>query len=476
VSEPTHTADPPVDRVGHLIRTVVPLLGILVLSGLAARQATYRLNNDDTFFQLRFGQEFLDGWSLTDPGSVTEFGTRDWVPTQWAAQILMAGIEDVGGVAAVAWLAGVLYLSYALALYLACRQEAAPLIAVLVSATAFGASAQGLSARPQLFSFIFVTITVAAWLRTTRDGKVRWWLIALTWAWATLHGMWPVGVVIGMTVVLGAMLDGKLRGAALARQLAVPLGSVLAAGLTPVGPALLKEILVVGSRSAYFAEWGPTEFLQPQPLAFVVLLAAVVARLARSERADWIDILLVLQAAGWAIYSARTVPVAAALLAPVAARALAGLTTPADPRVKDRRVAVGAWAAGIAVLALLTPRTVEVGLERPEWQDAALADLPEGEPLLSEWGWGGFLMWKHPQLELVIHGYGDVFTTEELDRNVRLTRLRPEWIEDVERTGARYALLDPESPLAYALVESLDWTVVHESDEAELLRAPDSSG
>ena len=33
---------------------------------------------------------------------------------------------------------------------------------------------------------------------TAEDGKLRWWLVPLTWAWANLHGMWSVGIIIGI--------------------------------------------------------------------------------------------------------------------------------------------------------------------------------------------------------------------------------------------------------------------------------------
>ena len=65
------------------------------------------LTNTDTYFHLRFGHEFLDGgWSLCDPGSVSSFGTNDWVPTQWLPQVVMAQIEDWFGLAGVAWFQG----------------------------------------------------------------------------------------------------------------------------------------------------------------------------------------------------------------------------------------------------------------------------------------------------------------------------------------------------------------------------------
>src|SRR3954462_5241761 len=55
-------------------------LALLIAMG---RAVATPLSNTDTYFHLRFGAEFLDGWSLGHPGSVSSFATASWVPTQW---------------------------------------------------------------------------------------------------------------------------------------------------------------------------------------------------------------------------------------------------------------------------------------------------------------------------------------------------------------------------------------------------------
>ena len=70
------------------------------------------LTNTDTYFHLRFGQEFLDGWSLRHPGQRQHVrDPADWVPTQWLSEIVMAKTEDWFGLAGVAWLSGLLQIA-----------------------------------------------------------------------------------------------------------------------------------------------------------------------------------------------------------------------------------------------------------------------------------------------------------------------------------------------------------------------------
>lgn len=467
------TASRRADPVSWVVRHAAPLLAVAVLVGLAVRHAMRPLRNDDTFFHLRYGAEFLGGWSLDEPGSVTDYATRDWVPTQWLPQVALAKLEELGGLAAVSWVAGLAFVAYAVVLYLAARQEAPALVAVLMATLAFIASGQGLSARPQMLSYLLVAVVVAAWLRSCRDGRVRWWLVPVTWLWAMCHGMWPVAVVIGAVAVIGGRLDGTFRGGLLLRQAAVPLLSVVIAALTPLGPRLIGEVIVVASRGAYFAEWGPPKFTEPFALTVVAVLGVTVLLLVHRGPVSWTHTLLLLVAGGWAIYSMRTTPVAAAMMAPLGAAALARLLPKRPDGGHDRWLAVAMGGAGLALLAALVPPSAEAGPERPVWVDSTLDDLPAGTRLLNSWDWGGWLMYRHPQLELLMHGYGDSFTTDELDRNVDITRVQPGWHDLVEDVDADYALVDPGSPLGYALVEALGWRVVQDSEHMQLLAPPE---
>src|SRR3954469_5615209 len=93
-------------------RTVAPrvaplLVLVVVLTSLVVNSAQ-PLTNTDTYFHLRFGQEFIGGWSLRHPGSVSTFATRPWVPTQWLPEIVMARTEQWFGLAGLAWLSGLM--------------------------------------------------------------------------------------------------------------------------------------------------------------------------------------------------------------------------------------------------------------------------------------------------------------------------------------------------------------------------------
>ena len=442
--------------------------------GWLAVMAARPLDNLDTYFHLRFGHEFLTGhWSLRHPGSVSSFATADWVPTQWLPQVVMAQLEEWFGLPGVAWLSGFLFLSLALTVYWTCRRQAEPVVAALLVVLTLVACTPGMSMRPQLISYILVLVTTGAWLRARDTGRAPWLLVPVTWAWTMCHGMWPVGIVIGLVAVAGLVLDRRQPWPVLARMAAVPVLSALASLLTPVGPGLFPAVLRVSSRREYFYEWGRPDFTEVYCVVLLALLAlAVLPRLLRRKVA-WFDLALVALAALWAAYSLRTVPVAACLAAPLAAAALQPWlgVRPVVPRA-ERVLAIGGYVAALVALALVVPHPAAEPRDHPAWEDMALDELPDGTTILADSGYGGFLMWRHPQLDLVAHGYGDTFTDDELERNADIDAVRDGWVGLVRAADVDYALLPPDSPLGHGLRVEEHWVVVHHSDDLELLRPP----
>jgi hypothetical protein len=374
--------------------------------------------------------------------------------------------------AGVAWLSGLLQVLLFLGVYAAVRSRAEPLVAMPVTAVALCAMQSGLSMRPQVTSYLLTAVVVAAWLRTLDDHRLRWWLVPLVWLWAMLHGMWPVALMVGALATLGLTLD-RAPARVVVRAAGLTLACALSAAVTPVGPALYGGVVAVGDRTAYFAEWLPPDWISWDSSAFAVLLAATLVGLWRRRDNSWTETLLIVLAGVFAAYSVRTVPVGAAMLAPLSAGPLQSLAGRRSPWTTWERWAVlGGSTLALVALGLAVPYTSQRPLAEPAWTDPALGALPPGTKVLDDWSLGGYLMWRYPRLDLVMHGYGDTFTTAELSRNNGLILLAPGWQHDVHETGARVAVLRPWSRLASQLALREGWRVVHRSDSLEMLEAP----
>src|SRR4051794_31624616 len=146
------------DRLLGRARTLVPPLVLVGTLGTLVVNCARPLTNTDTYFHLRFGEEFLNGWSLRHPGSVSTFATRDWVPTQWLSEIVMARTEQWWGLAGLALLSGILQIALMVVLYAIARRRADAWLAMPVTAVALRAMQYGLSMRPQVVSYVLVAV------------------------------------------------------------------------------------------------------------------------------------------------------------------------------------------------------------------------------------------------------------------------------------------------------------------------------
>ncbi len=454
------------------IRRVLPLAGLAaIVAALVALQGVPSVGAD-AWLHLRLGHEFLDGWSLSHPGHLGVYDSADWYPTQWASQVAMAWIDDRFGIGGVMWLAGTAILALPVVLYLVCRRWAAPLPTVLAVGVAVCAAAPGFSARPQVVSYLLIAVVMGAWLETVHDGRPRWWLVPLAWVWVPLHGMWIVGITIGVAAVVGMALTREHGRTTLLRLASIPVLSALVAFATPLGVHVIDGVVAVGSRNDALTEWDPPDFTSPNALFLVLMIVVVLVVRLRGDALDWPTLMLLGLAMAWGLYTLRTTIVAAVMLAPLLAMALQNLV-PAIGRPGRREVGLIAAVAvlGSAAMALVAVQRDDDTVVA-DWVDARLAAMPPGTKVLNDWELGHYTMAHHPQIQLVMHGYVDMFTADELERNLRIAKVQPEWDTSVADLDVDYGFVDPDSAMGYALVHQLGWTEVEGDDDFVLLTPP----
>lgn len=454
-----------------LVRRVLPMIGLLVILASLVRGQRPPVPEGDTYFHLRMGDEFLGGWSITRPGHLSPFDSADWIATQWLSQLAMSWMSDAAGLAGVLWAAGVLMIVLVLAVYCSCRVWAAPLPAALVTGMVYVAAAPGLSARPQLISYLMVMVVTAAWLATGRDGRPRYWLVPLSWLWVPLHGMWIIGIIIGFAAVLGLALERRFGTKELVRLASIPILSGLVVLLTPVGTDAYRSLLVVGTRATYFAEWASPDLLTISGVTMLTMIALVVLVGLRRDPLAWHLICLVAVAAAWGLYSERTVPVAALMIAPLTARAVQSFLPPTITMRPFELATIGALAiVSISALGVVLAERADDAVV-PPWLDARLEAMPGETRILNDWDSGAYFLWRHPEKYFVMHGYGDVFTDAEIVRNADIMRLQPEWDQEIRRLRVDVAVLPRETPLEYSLSQVLCWRTL-EGDEEFVLMVP----
>jgi hypothetical protein len=287
--------------------------------------------------------------------------------------------------------------------------------------------------------------------------------------------MWPVGIGLGFVALLGIVLDHSVSRRLVLRATLVPLGSAVAAALTPIGPALYGAVLGVGDRARFFSEWQSPDYNNvPAAKALAACLVITLLVMLRARRSGWTHILFLIVAGGCAVQSYRTLPIAAIILLPLACAAGQSLmkSSARAPGRVEVVSSLGVAALVLAVLAVMVPRTSDQPPAQGAWVSPALSALPAGTGVLTSWEEGSYLMWAYPQLDPLMHGYGDTFTLSELQRNKDIVTLQPGWDAELRRTDVTIAVLDPDSQLAFALRHQEGWNVEHRSSDLEMLRAP----
>ena len=235
------------DPIAREPQWMIGVLALLAL-GLTVRVGTRAIGDPDIWWHLKTGQYVLGGGPFSGPDPWVPFATRPFVLTQWLPEVVAQKGYELAGLPGVAWLrcAGMLMLLGAL--LWACRRVADSVPALMAALTAMLGAGASLTERPQLVSFILLTVTLAAWWQTAKDLRPRWWLIPLTWVWACSHGLWSVGIAVGGVVILGLAIDRRLDRRTAVRLMLVPALSLVAAALTPVGPRLLLSPFDVSRR------------------------------------------------------------------------------------------------------------------------------------------------------------------------------------------------------------------------------------
>lgn len=452
----------------------MPFVLVLGLMGVATQQGLRPIGDPDTWWHLRLGDEIWRTWNFTDPAPWTRFATQHWVTTQWLPEVVASRVEHFFGLPGVVWLfcAGLVLLTAVL--YLVCRREGGVLAAAVATVVAFAGMSATLTPRPQLVSFILLLIVTSAWLRTAKDLRPRWWLIPISWLWACSHGMWFSGVAVGAVVVVGLILDRRIRGGTTLKMLAIPVSSLLVAVMTPAGPKLLLSPFAVGGITQYITEWVPPSIHDLSPAATAVMIGFVAVAWARGRQIAWTKISLLLLATCWALLSVRTVTLGAAMTAPLMAAALQSLLPGHAPKISQREVAAlgGGIVACMVAVTLLLPGSMGTPANVPNALNASLDRLPPHTVIFNDSVLGGWLLWRHPMLEPVIDGRAEAFPTAQIEGYINTSRVGAGWERFLETTNSTHALVEEGSPLATALDERLHWRSLGRDDGYVLMEAP----
>ena len=448
----------------------------LVVVATTTRVGLRAVSDPSPWLHLRVGQFVLDGGRFGLPDPWAPYPTRPYVPTEWLPSILAAKLYALAGLPAIAWMrcASILLLLTATLWCTRHLTSAVPsLLAAFVSVLAAG---EGMTERPQAISLVLLAITVGAWWRTSEDLRPRWWLIPLTWIWASSHGLWVVGLGFGVVMVAGLAIAHRLDRRQTRRLLAIPALGVVAAALTPIGPRLLLTPLTVSANGRDFVgEWQSTSIRDPYAILALLMIAVVLLGWIQSRVVPpWWQIAVAALSLVSTLAMTRTIAVGAVLAAPLLALALQQrLKTSVNP--STRRAVLGwlALVAAAAVIALpIAAIIAKAPIGMPEGLRPQLSAIPAGTVILCEDDKTGWLLQTEPQLAPAIDIRTEIYSPAHLRAYIRTMAVEPGWQDFITSTRSTYALVAQRSSIATALSERLGWQPIGSDSGYVLLAAP----
>jgi len=456
---------------------------------------------------------YRDLFSYSKPDSI-------WYAWEWLADVVFAGLNKVGGLAAVSLFAMLLIaVTFALVFRLA-RRKSNAVLAITVTVLAMAGSSIHWLARPHLYTLLFAVIFLSA-LDRVRDGHTKVagipWLVllpVLTVLWSNLHGGFPVGMVLisvfGVAELLRFLLaaGGEGRAAVFAQA-----GKYFLSALACLAASLLNpytyhlhvhvwQYLRDPYLSERIMEFLSVSFHHPIAIFFETMLAGgVLAAAWYAKRGNYAEPLLFLLWAHAALLSARNIPIFMIVVAPmVAAAADAGMRNLAAApvaawlrnltarinrmmRETSETDAIGRWhlasLAGVALVAALLyaphpPKGFRAEFDPTRYPaDAvsALRQYPAARVFTFD-QWGDYLIYRlYPRSRVFVDGRSDFYGEDFETKMLQVLNVNYGWDQTLARFAVDTVLMPPNSPLTGALKESCRWRVVYDDGVALVFRA-----
>ncbi|PWH14610.1 MAG: hypothetical protein DDG60_07605 [Anaerolineae bacterium] len=461
-----------------LLDWLIPVLVFFLLSRTPA--------DADMWWHLRAGKEMWENQQilLTDTFSYTQAG-NPWVNAFWLAEILLYGIYQLGGFLGLSlFVACMAALTFGV-LYFRVRQQA-PWSGALITLLAAITAAPVWGPRPQLFSFLLLTILDLLLAHPNHHLLRRVIMIGLLFAlWANLHGGWIWGILLLIAHLAGHLFE-SLQTQSISRstifrllqQSAILLTAGLAVGLNPNGLWLWRLPFHTVNVSMQIQEWLSPDFhrVDFHPMLWMLFLLLGSLNFGK-ERLQWAELFKIIGFVYLTFVAQRNIAPFAIVTAPVLARTthsafqtlgLYFLTAqpvrrPVNTIFNALLVLVLLGLALFRLHLLSTPALVEK--DYPAKAVAWLKTQSFSGPLFNSYNWGGYLTWSLPEMPVYIDGRADLYGEAMLREWHAIVGGTPHGLTALEKRQIKVILLEPTWPVV-RLLPTQGWSEVYRDETA----------
>ena len=348
------------------LERVLGLSVVLVGVGIGAQ----KLGDNSFLTHLATGRQMLDHGVVREDVFTWTSGGESLVVQSWLASLLYGLVDELGGFHGLRILMAVSTGVLAGLLWLLTDRNSSVLIRAAVMVPMLWIGLHAWTERPLLIAFVLLALMLVI---AEGRGDPRW-LVIVGVVWISVHGSWPLGLMILGARWFGSRIDRAAGGDPVTTEwrdrdvdsaIWLSVGVVLAGIVNPYGPRLLLfpfDLLGRHETLRHVSEWQASGFESTWSQAFLVLVVVVVIA---ARRARWQRIVPTLVIVVMALLSSRNIPVAVITMMPLRGEGLP------QPRPTDRNytssavhLASRALTALVIALPLIAIRGPHVDMKR----------------------------------------------------------------------------------------------------------------
>jgi len=471
-------------------RVLILLVTLYLPAVLVGLQAVV---DTDIWWHLRTGQWIVEHRAVPTVDPFSTYGQgKPWIEYSWLFDLTVYGLYRLFGLRGIAVYGFVACLAIVVALSrLLGRIEPRPARVAALTSIALVSMVPILSPRSYLVSIVAFIVVLDAVLRARSAPRTRalGWLPVVFALWANIHIQFVYGLAILAVATLDSMVprrasDEAWRGPSLRTWLLVDVLCLLATLATPYHIRIYGVLRDVSAQTGVYYFNLEMQAMQFREVWHWVTLGLVLAAAFMAGRRPPSRFLAVISAMGvfvsfrsgrdvWFVVVCAAVVLATAGRAPAVASAVA---SPVRAGTRWRAVAVATIAFAM-LLARQSGAVLDARVRREFPVDAATAVVAGRYhgPLYNHFNWGGYLIWRLPDMPVSMDGRSHVHGDARIVQSMRTWAGVGDWRADPELTAAGVVIAAVDSPLASLLGRDEDFREVYGDSVARVFvpaRAP----
>jgi len=421
----------------------------------------------DIWWHLRTGQWIVQHGTVPTVDSFTssEAG-RPWIAYSWLFDVVVYGLYAAVGIRGLLVYEFLLVLATLLALlHLVTPGEPRPTRAAALTAVAFLAMTGLFGPRSFLVSIVFFAVVVRSVLVAYRSGRARtlFLLVPLFAVWANVHVQFIYGLAILAFVTADVAVARwwerrDISPLPLRTLIVVDAACVAATLLTPYHVHLYRVLFGLGRQTGVYSliiELRAAQFVGLHDWAALGLALAAAFALGRGGHPRFLVLLFAIGV--WVSFRSNRdvwflVVCATAILVTTETRP--AVTVPWSHSRRARLTAAVAVTVVFVVLLVTRSRATLEAKTSEVFPDAAAATIQTGHhpgPLYNHFNWGGYLIWRLPELPVSMDGRSNLHGDDRIVRSMRTWAGLRGWQDDPELSAAGVVIASTEMPLASLL-------------------------